>query len=358
MKFKTTITALFSVVLCLLFLLPPEALSQLQNMPQVSPKASVSQRIGMTDVTVTYFRPGVKDREIWGKLVPFNDGNPTPWRAGANDNTTITFTNDVEIEGQPLAAGTYGLHMIPSAGDWIIIFSKNSTSMGSYYYKPEEDALRVTVTPVSAPHEEWLRFGFDDLTPNSALAFLHWEKLKAGFTIKVAVHDIVLANIRNQLRSTAGFYYIGWMQAANYCLRNDVNLEEGLTWIDQSINRDENFANLRLKSNILTKLGRTSESDAVMKKALSIAKENQLNQYGFQLLNENKVDAALDIFKMNVKRNPESWNVYDSLGEGYQKKGNTTEALKQFKTALKKAPVDQKARLEEKIKKLDTKTGF
>lgn len=356
MKFKTTITALFSVVLGLFFLLPHEVLSQLQNMPQISPKASVSQRIGMTDVTITYFRPGVKDREIWGKVVPFNDGKPTPWRAGANDNTTISFSNDVEIEGQPLAAGTYGVHMIPSPGDWIIIFSKNSTSMGSYYYKPEEDALRVTVTPVSVPHEEWLRYGFDDLNPNSALAFLHWEKLKVGFTIKVAVHDIVLANIRNQLRSTAGFYYIGWMQAADYCFKNEVNLEEGLTWVDQSIRRDENFTNLRLKSNILAKLGRIEESDAVMKKALTVAKENQLNQYGFQLLNENKVADALNIFKMNVKRNPDSWNVYDSLGEGYQKQGNSKDALKQFKTALEKAPADQKARLEEKIKKLETKS--
>lgn len=150
-----------------------------------SPRAVTAQRIGKSDVTFVYHRPAVKGREIWGtKLVPYG-GKPFPWRAGANENTTVTFENDVTINGKPLAAGAYGFHTIPSEGDWILIFNNNSTSWGSFRYKEDEDALRVTVTPEEAPHEEWLRYGFEDLSPTSATAFLRWEKVKISFTIEL-----------------------------------------------------------------------------------------------------------------------------------------------------------------------------
>lgn len=163
--------------------------------PRVSLKASTTQRLGVdTDITIDYSRPGVKGRKIWGELVPFGlaPGNksskdkPFPWRGGANENTTIAFNKDILIEGQKLPAGKYGIHIIPSKTTWIIIFSKNSSSWGSFSYNQDEDALRVTVTPVKAPFEEWLIYGFDDLTANSATAYLRWEELKVPIKIKLA----------------------------------------------------------------------------------------------------------------------------------------------------------------------------
>ena len=186
----------FGLVLSLAFLLalPTFSVAQEKKIP-ASLKASVMQRLGTdTDITIVYSRPGVKGRQIWGALVPYgmapgnkySDNKPYPWRAGANENTTIEFNKDVLIEGKPLPAGKYGIHIIPSEKDWIIIFSKNNSAWGSFGYKQEEDALRITVTPVKAPHQEWLAFGFDDLAGTSATAYLHWEQLKVPFKIQVA----------------------------------------------------------------------------------------------------------------------------------------------------------------------------
>jgi hypothetical protein len=172
----------------------PSAAGAQSKQVRPSLKASVMQRIGAdTDITIEYSRPGIKGREVWGNLVPFGlaPGNkyskdkPFPWRAGANENTTILFSKDVLIEGQKLPAGKYGVHMIPGAKEWVVIFSKNNSSWGSFAYNQEEDALRITVAPVQAPHQEWLTYGFDDLAGTSAIAFLHWELLKVRFKIKI-----------------------------------------------------------------------------------------------------------------------------------------------------------------------------
>jgi hypothetical protein len=157
--------------------------------------ASVSQSLGVdTAVTIDFSRPGVKGREIWGELVPYGmaPGNkyskdkPFPWRAGANEKTTIEFSHDVTVNGNALPAGKYSIAMIPSKDDWTVIFNKNSEGWGTYDYDESLDALRVTVTPEKAPFQEWLRFGFDDLAGTSAVAFLHWGELKVPFTIAVA----------------------------------------------------------------------------------------------------------------------------------------------------------------------------
>ena len=190
-RFGLTVSLILSLALLLVL---PSAFAQGNKIP-ASLKASVTQRLGMDgDITIEYSRPGVKGRKIWGDLVPFglapgtkySNDKPFPWRAGANENTTIEFKKDVLVEGKPLPAGKYGIHMIPSEKEWIIIFSKKNSEWGSYTYNQEEDALRVTVTPVKAPHQEWLTFGFDDLAGTSATAYLHWEQLKVPFNIKLA----------------------------------------------------------------------------------------------------------------------------------------------------------------------------
>lgn len=182
------------VIMCAYLLGSPSTLIAQGQKIRPSLKASVSQRLGIdTDITIVYSRPGVKGRKIWGELVPYgmapgdksSKNKPYPWRAGANENTTIEFNKDILVEGQKLPAGKYGIHMIPTEKEWTIIFSKNSTAMGSYSYDPAEDALRVTVTPVKAPHQEWLMYGFDDLAGTSATAYLYWEELKVPFKIKL-----------------------------------------------------------------------------------------------------------------------------------------------------------------------------
>ncbi len=189
----TLINRLTGILLLLLFMISTQLFSQDKARPSL--KAGVSQTIGPdTEITVVYSRPGVKGRKIWGELVPYglaegnkySDGKPFPWRAGANENTTIEVSKDVMIEGEKLPAGKYGIHMIPSEDDWIIIFSKVNDIWGSYKYNEANDALRVTVTPVEAPQCEWLTFGFENLAGNSATAYLHWEKLKVPFKIEIA----------------------------------------------------------------------------------------------------------------------------------------------------------------------------
>jgi hypothetical protein len=191
-RFGLTVSVV--LVLALILALPSPSFAQGDKVP-ASLRARVTQRLGTDcDITIDYGRPGVKGRKIWGGLVPYgmSPGNqysknkPYPWRAGANENTTIEFNKDVLVEGKPLPAGKYGLHMIPGEKEWTIIFSKNNAAWGSFAYNQDEDALRVTVTPVKAPFEEWLMYGFDDLAGTSATAYLRWEQLKVPFKIQVA----------------------------------------------------------------------------------------------------------------------------------------------------------------------------
>ena len=188
------INLLSSFVILSLFLIRPSAASAQQDKVRLSLKASVMQRLGVnTDITIVYSRPGVKGRKIWGGLVPYgmapgnkeSNGKPFPWRAGANENTTIEFSKNVLIQGHELPAGKYGLFMIPGEKEWIIIFSKNSSAWGSFSYNQAEDALRITVKPVEAPHMEWLMYGFDHLAGTSATAYLWWDNLKVPFEISL-----------------------------------------------------------------------------------------------------------------------------------------------------------------------------
>ena len=181
-------------IFLLLFLLINTSLLSQDNV-RPSLKADVMQRIGVdTDIVINYSRPGVKGRKIWGELVPYgmepgnkySDNKPFPWRAGANENTTIEVSKDVMIEGKNLPAGKYSIHTIPGEEEWTVIFNMENDKWGSYQYDESKDALRITVKPVEAPHCEWLMFGFEDLAGTSAVAFLHWEKLKVPFKIAVA----------------------------------------------------------------------------------------------------------------------------------------------------------------------------
>jgi len=336
-KLIPSFALLLGSVLCM-----PATPAQAQGvtLPQASQKATVMQRIGLTDVTIHYSSPAVNDREIWGTLVPYNEGKPFPWRAGANENTIIKFTDDVTIEGQPLKAGTYGLHMIPSEKEWTIIFSNTSTAWGSFFYNQDEDALRVQVVPAAGPFTEWLNYSFEDRQSNSAMAVLQWEKLKVGFKVGVNAHEVVLNNIRGELKSLPFWGWQGPHQAAVYCLQNNINHDEALQWADLSISRQQNFNNLSVKSGLLRQKGNDKEADEVMEKAIPIANKAQLNAYGYRMMNAKKFDKALVAFQLNVEHHPEDPNLWDSLGEGYYRSGDKEKAIKTLKKSLSMNPPD------------------
>jgi hypothetical protein len=226
------------------------------KLPDVSQAAEVKQRIALTDITVNYHRPLVNGRKIWGGLVPYGK----VWRAGANENTTIEFSDAVSVEGKPLDKGLYGLHMIPNPDSCTVIFSKTNTGWGSYSYDQKDDALRVDVKPRPlAETKEALEFEFEDLKPTSTAVTLKWEKLGVPFTVSVNDADQTLQNIRAQLKGAGQFAWQALDQGAQFCLARKINLDEGLRWANASIQNEERFDNLSTKADILKALNRPDE---------------------------------------------------------------------------------------------------
>src|SRR3984885_5173417 len=263
------------------------------DLPRPSQRAQITQRIGITDITITYHRPLVNGRKIWGGLVPYGQ----VWRAGANENTIITFPDPVMIEGKPLDAGMYGLHMIPNQDEWTIIFSKMSTAWGSFSYKQDEDALRVTVKPQTAEFHDALTYDFDDLKPDSTVVTLRWEKVAVPFKVGVNLNDTVEASIHRQLRGLNQYYWESWDDVANYYLASKTNLDEALKDEDKSIQTEERFDNLHAKSQILEAMGRKDDAAAVLNKALEKASAQQLYFYGRQLQGQKKQEEAFALYR-------------------------------------------------------------
>jgi tetratricopeptide (TPR) repeat protein len=299
-------------------------------LPKQSPRASVSQTVGLTTVSITYDRPAANGRQIWGKLVPFD----TVWRAGANENTVIAFSSPVRMGGQTLDAGRYGLHMIPAQGDWTIILSRQANAWGSFSYDPKEDALRFSATPGPADMHERLAYTFDDPTESSVVATLRWEKLAVPFTIEVDTKAVVTDSLREQLRGLGRFFWQPWSQAAAWSVANGVNLEEASAWADRSIAINENFTNLRVKAALLSQRGDQTGAAAAARRSLAIATEAEMNTYGYLLMGQGKVDSAIVVFRKNTKDYPKSWNTYDSLGEAYAAKGEKQLAMKNYSKAF------------------------
>src|ERR1039458_7236044 len=262
--------ALRGFLFCLLVALSPRAgLAQsfVLDLPLQSQRAQISQRIGVTDTTIKYHRPLLNDRKVWGGLVPYGQ----VWRAGANENTTITFSDPVLIEGKPLDKGTYGLHMIPNADEWTIIFSKNSTSWGSFTYDEKEDALRVTVKPKAADMHNALTYDFDDLQKDSAVVELEWEKVAVPFKVSVDVHDVVQTSLKKQLRNLSQYTWMSWDNAANYLLAEKVGLEDALNYANKSVENEDRYDTEMSKSQVLKALHRKDEAATAEKKALELA---------------------------------------------------------------------------------------
>jgi tetratricopeptide (TPR) repeat protein len=324
------------------------------NLPTVSQRGIAMQRIGLTDVTITYHAPLVGGREIWGKTVPYGQ----VWRAGANENTTISFSDDVTIEGKPLPAGTYGLHTIPNADQWTIIFSKNSTSWGSFSYDEKEDALRVNAKPQPAEFRESLAYTFDEIKPDSAAATLRWEKLAVPFRVGVDTKGIVLRSIHNQLRNTGGFTWAGYDEAANWCLDNNYNLEEALKWEDTSIQNEDRFENWETKSRILDAMGRKEDAAKTLAQAIDKATAIQLYVYARGLHRQGNVKRAFELYPQVPKKDPNHWISHLALSRVASKGGDFTSASKEMTLAINGAPDQTKTFLQPLLKKLEAKTDI
>ena len=347
--YKTTL----KIFLFCLFVAVASGVSQAQSLvldlPLRSQFAEVTQRIGVSTITIKYSRPLVNNRRIWDGLVPYGK----VWRTGANTNTTITFSDPVTIEGKPLDRGTYGLHMIPNADEWTIIFSKNSTSWGSFTYDKAEDALRINVKSKSADMHNALTFEFDDLQPQSAVVTLKWEKIEVPFKVAVDVHEMVRTSLKKQFRTLSRYSWISWNDAANYLLAENIDLTDALAYADKSIENEDRFENEITKSKVLTALGRQSESAAAQKKALDIATPIQLNQFALELLTSKRNDEAYTIFRENAVKHPNIWVVHEGLARMYSAQNKFDDAKKEIRLAVTIAPANQKSDLNELLKRLE-----
>ncbi len=315
-------------------------------------KAAVMEIVGLTHVTINYDRPAVKGREgkIWGQLVPygfqdlgFGTSKAAPWRAGANENTTIEFSTDVKIEGKDLAAGKYALFMAMAANEATVIFSKKNSAWGSYFYKPEDDALRVTVKtmPITEGVER-LKYEFLDQTENSATVALMWEKLKIPFKIETDLVKNQIASFQNELTGIKGDDWKSVVQAVNYCVDNNTNLTEALEWANYAINGayvgEKNFQTLSSLANVYNKMGKTTEADAAMKQALPMGKMDEVHQYARRLLAQKRSKEAYDIFKMNYDTHPEEFTTLMGMTRGLSAIGDYKKALEFAQKTLPKAP--------------------
>jgi tetratricopeptide (TPR) repeat protein len=345
-RFTATLIALVPAFLAL----APPVCAQPQPivLPNSSPKASVSQNLGLAEFTVAYHRPAVNKRKIWGELVPYGE----VWRAGANENTTLSASTPFTFGGKAVPAGTYGLHMIPAEGEWTVVLSSQSKAWGSFSYDQKEDVARVSVKPAPADFVERLAFSFDEPSNEAAALALRWEKLRVAVPIAIDAKQVTLASIREQLRGLPRFGWQGWNQAAAWCARNDVTTDEAMGWVDRSLSMQKNFANLRTKALLLEKKGDSKTAARLRAEALPLATEADINNLGYQLLGEGKNAEALEFFRKNTKDHPQSWNVWDSLAEGLEKSGDKKGARENYEKALTMAPEDQKKRLNATIARL------
>lgn len=332
--------------------------------------SSVGRSVGATAIEVKWNAPGVKGREgkIWGtgiawygfSVLGFGSNIPSPWRAGADECTTISFSTDVMINGKKLAAGKYALFMALQEDSTTLIFNKNINEWGSYFYDEKLDVLRVGTKQIKnmPTSQERLNFTFYDQKENAVSLGLDWEYWRIPMVIEVDLNSTMLAHIKSQMSGELGFDPPSLQAAANWCEQNNINLEEALNWINSATSPNlgglNNFNTLSVKSKILSKLGKADESKKIMDQAMEVASAVELHQYGRRLLNEKKVDEALMIFEKNYKKNNGAWPTTVGMMRGLSAKGDYKKALEFAKTALTQASDDiNKKSIEAAIKSLE-----
>ena len=324
-------------------------------------KCIVTQYIGsVVNITVTYNSPDVtspngesREGKIWGELVPhgftqqgFGLNNPSPWRAGANENTTIEFSHDVKVQGKDVPAGKYGLFIATAAdNNWTLVLSKDKTNWGSYFYIEDNDVLRAPLTSDIGPYQEWLTYEFVNRKPDFAMLSMKWERKNAAIKIEVPnINEIYINTFKEQLGGSLGFQWQSFNTAATFCLNANYDLKQGLEWAEKGLSApfigQRNFTTLGTKASILSAMGQTEESDKIMKEALNepTATVFLIHNYARQLVRMGRPEKALETFIFNKKKHGDVWPVNVGLMRGYSALKEYSTAIKYGKKALQRAP--------------------
>ncbi|GGD44204.1 hypothetical protein GCM10011514_05180 [Emticicia aquatilis] len=371
MLYKKLLSKQFSLIVLGALLAMGKVSAQAIRIPQnTNFPSSIGRTVGATTIEIKYNSPGVKGREgkIWGTdiapygftVLGYGSNVQSPWRAGADESTTISFSTDVKVNGKPLPAGKYALFMAVYADSCTLIFNKNTDGWGSYFYRADLDVLRVkTIQQKNQPNlQERLIYSFANQTAESVEVALEWERWKIPFKVEVDLKKTTLADIRRQMSGAIGFDPASLEAAATWCLMNDLNYEEALNWInsasDPNLGGVNGFRTLSTKSKLLEKLGKTAESAKVWNEAIEKATVMELHSYGRQLLAQKKTKEAMAIFESNYKKNNGAWPTNAGLMRGYSAAGDLKKALEHAKIALTQAPDEtNKKFIESAIKQLE-----
>jgi len=362
-----------AVLLSTAFLQISTASAQLLKLPDggVNFKSKAGRTVGVTDIEVNWNAPGVKGREgkIWGTniapygftVLGFGSLGESPWRAGANESTTFSFSTDVTINGKKLAAGAYGFFIALYPDSCVLIFNKNTLGWGSYFYNSAADVLRVTTTQQKGQKDikERLDYSFSKQTDRAVEVALEWENWRIPFMVEVDLQQTTLASIRTQMSGAMGFDPPSLEAAASWCAQNNTNLDQALVWIttavDPSLGGINTFNALSTKASILGKMGQAAEAEKIMQSAVENATANELHRYGRQLLTEKKVKEALEVFEKNYKKQNGAWPTNAGMMRALSATGDLKKALTYAKAALPQAPnAETKKILEEAIKTLES----
>jgi len=327
-----------------------------------NPRATISEEVGITSITIKYSRPDVNGREgkIWGTLVTYGftsqnlntNKNDMPWRAGANETTMITFEHDVKVEGQPIKAGTYGLYMAAYADKVTLIFSKQADGWGSFFYEEKNDVLRVDVKPVALDKSvEYLKYEFIEHKEKYCVIALQWEKLSIPFKVDVDVENIVLARMKEQVTGQRGFNALNLQAAVNYFSNKGIYLDEALGWAIRGANF-KSFATLNALSSVYAKMNKIKESDSVLNEALMYATPTQSLNAGRSLITVKRLDKALEVFNGSQNKNGDVFQVNAGFMSYYSAKGDFKIALDYANKALVQAPDAAKPSINANIAKL------
>lgn len=363
----------FGYFLVFAFFIISSSHAQMLKLPDagVNFKCKAGRTIGDTEIEVNWNAPGVKGREgnIWGTSVAyygysvlgFGSNVESPWRAGADESTTISFTNEVSINGKKLSAGTYGFFIALYPDSCVLIFNKNTAGWGSYFYNKDLDVLRVTVIQQKNQKEskERLEYTFSKQTDHSVEMAVEWEKWRIPFLVEIDLIQQTLHSIQTQLSGAMGFDPPSLEAGAFWCYQNNIHLDQALQWINTAVDPNlggiNSFKALSTKAGILSKLGQKNEADKIIAEAIDLASPLELHAYGRQLLRENKTVEAMFAFEKNYKKHKGAWPTNVGMMRGYSAMGELTKALEHAKSALKQAPnAENKKVLEDAIKTLES----
>lgn len=334
------------------------------TIPQASTKVTETQRLGVTDITIDYHSPTVRGRDVWNDVIPQN-GDPIPWRAGANMNTTISFSTDVQINGNDLKAGTYGFHVIPRSDKYTLLFAHSSNLWGSYYLDIEKDiTLSIDVQDTICSFSEKLDYEFYPKSENAILIGLEWAEKHLPFTVSVDLNKTVVESFRNELRGINTYRWEAWRDAAEWCYNHNTNLEEALTWTERSISggyngfaANKNIDNMTTKARILHKLNRKEDLKVTIEEVKNMSYEPyQANTFSIFLIDIKDFESAIDFCERAAKKHPNTWFIELNLGLSNYFAGNKSKAVQDMKKARSLAPDNFHTRLDEMTKEVEAGT--